>query len=260
MVEYTIDGVNRLPWAAVCSSKACILGLKRFAFRREYTAEKLHQAGFTNLELVDAQDGFDPTSSTETTGFKGTAGRKAQAASHSSLWKRIVDESIPYMTIFEDDCLPHKDLGSELGSKFWNDTPKSFDIIYIGNAMNPSDPYIHDSSALVVPTVSFSLHAYILSLEGAKRLLSLVTMLDQEEQPSFAHQLAKWQMEGKLKGVSWNGTLQQKSYPTYDIGLPWPAFPDIITPQKDTGLVYTNIRLGSTIQGPTIQLHTVPYT
>jgi hypothetical protein len=263
MVEYTIEGVNRLPseWSTMTASKACILGLKRFAFRREYVSMKLKEIGYTALEYVDACDGASESEELYGTSFKGSSYRKAQAISHSSLWKRMVDESIPYLTIFEDDCLPHKNLGNGLGSKFWNDTPKNFDILYIGNMMNPSDPYIVDTVRLVVPTVSYSLHAYIISLEGAKRLLSLLSSLETEEQqPTFAHHLVKWQMEGKLKGICWNGILEQKSYPTYDGGLPWRAFSDIITPQKDTGLVYTNIRLGTTIQGSLLKLTIPPYT
>jgi hypothetical protein len=276
-MEYTMEDVYRLPsdWSTLCASKAYILGLKRFAFRREYSSAKLQEVGFTNIEYVDAFDGFLGSNSVESAfqklGFtfplQGSSGLLAKAYSHISLWKRMVDESIPYMTIFEDDVLPHKDLAA-LGVRYWNDTPKSFDIMYLGNAIHPEDPMIKGSSGLVearlsvVLSPSYSLHAYILSLQGAKRFLALLAKLSETKQPleNLEGQLVRWFQEGNYDGVSWNGTFQQKSYPTYDPGLPWPAFPDIITPQKDTGLVWTNIRLGSTIKGPTIQLHTPPYT
>jgi len=268
-MEYTMEGVYRLSsdWNTLCASKAYILGLKRFAFRREYSSAKLQEVGYTNIEYVDAFDGFldSVESAFQKLGFtfslQGSPGLLGKAYSHISLWKRMVDESIPYMTIFEDDVLPHKDL-AVLGARYWNDTPKSFDILYLGNTMNPEDPMIKDSSSLVVVSPSYSLHAYILSLQGAKRLLALLTKLSETKQPleNLEGQLVRWFQEGTYHGVSWNGTLQQKSYPTYDPGLPWPAFPDIITPQKDTGLVWTNIRLGSTTKAPTIHLHTPPYT
>jgi site-specific DNA-methyltransferase (adenine-specific) len=44
----------RLPdsWTEVCSSKAIVMGLNRYAFRREYTAAKLSGVGFTNIEIA----------------------------------------------------------------------------------------------------------------------------------------------------------------------------------------------------------------
>jgi hypothetical protein len=73
-------------------------------------------------------------------------------------------------------------------------------------------------------------------------------------------QLVQWQVEGKVVWYCWNGTWTQKSYPTFDEGLPWQAFPDIITPQKDTGLFWQNMRVGTTLEHPTLQLTMPQYS
>jgi GR25 family glycosyltransferase involved in LPS biosynthesis len=189
------------------------------------------------------------------------SGSKGQIYSHIALWKRMVEESIPFLTIFEDDCLPHKELGKGLGQTFWNATPKDFDIVYLGNAMNPNDPLLKDPHTFVVPVPSFSLHSYILSLEGAKKILSFLKEFNSNINPleTLQDHFIQWQKNKSINLYCWNGTWQQKSYPTYDGGLPWRAFQDIITPQKDTGLIWTNIRLGSTVRETKLKLHTPEY-
>ena len=52
----------------------------------------------------------------------------------------------------------------------------------------------------------------------------------------------------------------QKSFPTFDEGLPWQAFPDVISPQKDTGLFWQNMRVGTTLEHPTLQLAIPQYS
>jgi len=249
-------------WSEVCAGKSVILGLKRYAFRREYSAYKLKQLGYTNLEAVDAFDGFEDDVDSALLGLgvqfhpELRGGHKGCSYSHMALWKRMVKDGTPYMTIFEDDCLGHLDLAKGLGQTFWDSTPKEFDILYLGNMMNPSDPFLGDPDKKVVQVPSYCLHAYILTLSGAKRLLELAKELNKDGQPlaMLDVQLVQWQVQGQLNWHCWNGTFTQKSYPTFDEGLPWQAFSDIITPQKDTGLFWQNMRLGTTLEHPSLQL------
>jgi GR25 family glycosyltransferase involved in LPS biosynthesis len=252
-------------WAEVCQSKSAMIGLKRYAFRREYSAYKLKELGFTNIELVDAFDGFedDVDTALKTLGveFNPSLGKGHKGCSYSQMavWKRIIDENIPYMTIFEDDCIGHLDLAKGLGQKFWDATSKDFDICYLGNMMNSNDPALESSESLVVQSPTYCLHAYILTLQGAKKLWSLAKEMNNSGQPlnMIDIQLVMWQVEKKINWQCWNGTSTQKSYPTFDEGLPWQAFPEVITPQKDTGLFWQNMRVGTTLEYPTLQI-TVP--
>jgi hypothetical protein len=246
-------------WSEVCSAKAVVMGLKRYAFRREYVGAKLAQIGFSGIELVDSFDGFhdDVDKALADLGVKFNPelrpGHKGCSYTMMREWKRFLDSGDEYRIFFEDDAIGHLDLPKGLGQRFWDATPKDFDILYMGNMMNPGDPALADPSALVVQVPTYCLHAYILTRKGAEKMFNLaktsshpLNMLD--------IQLVQWQVAGLINWQCWSGVWTQKSYPTFDEGLPWQAFPDVITPQKDTGLFWQNMRVGTTLEHPTLQL------
>jgi GR25 family glycosyltransferase involved in LPS biosynthesis len=252
-------------WSELTSDKAVVMGLKRYSFRREYSAARLAAAGFSNIECVDSFDGFNENidEALKNLGvvFNSSLGKghKGCSYSHMAQWKDMIDNNIPYRILFEDDALGHLDLPKGLGQKFWDATPKDFDILYLGNMMNPHDPELSDPNKLVVQIPTYCLHAYLITLEGAKRLFQLAKEMNAGNEPlnMLDIQLVFWQQQGKIKWYCWNGTWTQKSFPTFDEGLPWQAFQDVITPQKDTGLFWQNMRVGTTLEHPTLQL-TIP--
>jgi GR25 family glycosyltransferase involved in LPS biosynthesis len=252
-------------WSEITSKKAIVMGLKRYAFRREYSAARMRVAGFSEIECIDSFDGFQDDVDTAL-GRLGVAfhpdlgkGHKGCSYTHMKAWKDMIDEGVPYRVFFEDDALGHLDLPNGLGQKFWDATPKDFDILYMGNMMNPNDPALADPNNLVVKVPSYCLHAYILTLQGAKKLFSLAKELNakREHLNMLDIQLVQWQISNSIQWYCWNGTWTQKSFPTFDEGLPWQAFQDIITPQKDTGLFWQNMRVGTTLGHPTLQI-TIP--
>lgn len=253
-------------WKEVCASQAVMMGLQRYSFRREYSAARLGAAGFSNIVYVDSFDGFEGEDVDQALKDLGVQfnpelgkGHKGCSYTHMRAWKQMIDDGVPYRVFFEDDVLGHLDLPNGLGQKFWDATPKEFDILYMGNMMNSNDPALGHEDRLVVQAPTYCLHAYMLSLEGAKRLWKLATEMNAQGHPlnMLDIQLVIWQVEKKLKWFCWNGTWTQKSFPTFDEGLPWQAFPDIILPEKDTGLFWQNMRVGTTLGHPTLQL-TIP--
>jgi GR25 family glycosyltransferase involved in LPS biosynthesis len=249
-------------WAEIASSKAVCFGLNRYAFRREYAAARLATAGFTNIECVDSFDGFNADVDTALAelgvAFHGDLrpGHKGCSYTHMREWKRMIDEGAPYRIFFEDDALGHLDLPKGLGQMFWDATPKIFDMLYLGNMMDQNHPEVANPKNLVVQVPTYCMHAYMLTLEGAKRLFQLAQELNANQQPlnMLDIQCFIWQAQKKMKWYCWNGTFVQKSFPTFDEGLPWQAFPDVITPQKDTGLFWQNMRVGTTLEHPTLQI------
>jgi GR25 family glycosyltransferase involved in LPS biosynthesis len=245
-------------WSDVTSSKAVMIGLPKYSFRREYSASRLGAAGFTNISFFDAINGFeeDVDGALKKLGVNVPdsirKGHKGCIYSHLAAWKQMIEENAPYRIFFEDDAIGHLDLPNGLGQKFWDATPKDFDMLYLGNMMNPNDPQVEKSESLVVKVPTYCLHAYMLTLEGAKKLWSLIK--DLSEFVTIDIQLIQWQIENKINWYCWNGTWTQKCFPTFDEGLPWQAFNDVITPQKDTGLFWQNMRLGTTLEHPTLQL------
>ena len=256
-------------WAEVCTTKAVMMGLKRYSFRREYHTARLTSAGFPNIELVDSFDGFeggDVDAALKDLGVQFNPdlgkGHKGFSYTHMRAWKQMIDDGVPYRVFFEDDALGHLDLPRGLGQRFWDATPKDFHILYMGNMMDPNHPDLNHEDRIVVRVITYCTHAYMLTLEGAKQLWSLAKELNARDIPLnvLDIQLAIWQAENKLKWYCWNGSWIQKSFPTFDEGLPWQAFPDVIIPQKDTGLFWQNMRVGTTLEYPTLQLTIPQYT
>lgn len=244
------------------------MGLKRYSFRREYCAARLAAAGFSSLELVDSFDGFqdDVNTALAALGYRFEPslrpGHKGNCYTMLSNIQKMVDDGVAYRVFFEDDALGHLDLPKGLGQRYWDATPKDFDILYMGNMMNPGAPELADPNALVVQVPTYCLHAFMLSQKGAKRLLELAkeTNACGQNLIMWDMQLVQWQIQKKINWQCWNGLLVQKSFPTFDEGLPWQFFQDIITPQKDTGLFWQNMRVGTTLEAPTLQLTMPQYT
>jgi hypothetical protein len=254
--------MDSVTWSEVCSSKSVIMGLMRYAFRREFSASKLAAVGFTNIELVDSFDGFngDVDAALDKLGVKFNPGlrkgHKGCSYTQMAAWKQMIDDGVPYRVFFEDDAIPHLDMKT-LGDKFWNQTPKDFDILYMGNMMGNIDL---KQDIVKVPT--YCLHAYMLTRKGALRMFELAKEANGRGEPlnMLDIQLVQWQVAKKIEWYCWNGTQTQRSYPTFDESLPWQHFPVVITPYKDTGLFWQNMRVGTTLEHPTLQIAMPQYS
>lgn len=251
-------------WEDVCKGPSFLLWMERHAFRKRLTEPCLFEAGFQQLRCVSAWDGFlDPAATDAKLAELGIQmcphhgpGHKGCTLSHILLWKRIVEEELPFATIFEDDVLPHRDINHGIGHQWWEQTPKDAEIVYLGNMLQPP---VEDTPVIKVGT--HCTHAYVISLEGAKKCLALIeecvqrfgfiNMID-----TFLYQMAT---VGVLNTVCWNGTMLQKSYPTYDPGLPWQFFDYVIVPIKDTGLFYQNYRCGTGISNAELSMEVPNY-
>jgi GR25 family glycosyltransferase involved in LPS biosynthesis len=255
-------------WSEVCKGTAVVMGLKRYAFRREFCAARLAQLGFTNIQIVDSFDGFqddvDKALAELGVGFNPELGKGHKGCSYTMMreWKRFLDSGDEYRLFFEDDAMGHLDLPHGLGQQFWEATPKNFDIVYMGNMMGSQDVQLKDPNALVVQVPTYCLHAYILSRKGAQRMWDLAKQMNAAGMNlnMLDIQVFLWQVQGQLMWHCWNGTWLQKSYPTFDEGLPWQMFNEVIVPQKDTGVFYQNMRLGTTLGHPTLQLTMPQYS
>lgn len=247
-------GQRMLPrtWDEIRKGPSFLIWLERQSFRKKLSEPLLFDIGFEQLRCVSGWDGFaDPAATNAKMAELGIKmcehhgpGHKGCTLSHILLWKRIVDEGLPFATIFEDDVLPHRDLKNGIGMKWWEDTPKDADIVYLGSMLQPPIPDV-----TVVKIGTHCTHAYVISQEGAQKCLSLIEQCMKEFGfinmiDVFLYQLVSLEL---LNTYCWNGTMLQKSYPTYDPGLPWQFFDYVILPLKDTGLFYQNFRCGTGI-------------
>jgi glycosyl transferase family 25 len=109
------------------------------------------------------------------------------ALSHLNVWKTFVKTKEPFCLILEDDAIFEKDFSKEQIKQVLLDTPKDFDILYLGCFNSPTFVYAMTlllmnkntnntyKSKLVKNTdVSLATHAYIISRKGAKKLIKLL--------------------------------------------------------------------------------------
>ena len=99
-----------------------------------------------------------------------TKGEIGCSASHIKIWQRIRDEQIPWTIIFEDDILFPKNWEQKLSkclSIAFADSLTPYDLVYIGNQID-----VNKTVSPVMTLDTFCTHAYMISLEGANKILS----------------------------------------------------------------------------------------
>lgn len=200
-----------------------ILSLPRYEYRFQHTRHHLQQVGFQNIQFYKGIDGFvdDLSGITIQLGIPGIytediaqrPGNIACTLSHISLWKKIIDESLSYLLIFEDDALPHPNF-REVASLWWDQTPRDLDIVLLGNQMDPTLQDLYDPTNLIVRHPAYCLHAYIVTQKGAQKLMQLVK--SQSAMKMNDAQVMDWMSQGLLDFVCWNGAwIQNKGYETF---------------------------------------------
>lgn len=167
-------------WDDVLQAPLFLVNLDRCTERLETSMERIQKAGFTNIQRWRATDATQeheleegwkelgtPKIDIRDIAFKKYKGAQGCAITHYRLWKHMVEKKIPYAVVMEDDVAFHKHW-NVLSPIYYEVTAKNYDILYLGN--------YNDNNMLLAPIVItpvFCTHAYVITLEGAKKLLSL---------------------------------------------------------------------------------------
>jgi hypothetical protein len=237
--------------------------LPRHRSRAEYSLAKLSALGFANIVLTEGVDAYSADArkiaASEGLPFRLdlTPGEIGCALAMVRLWRRVVDQGHPYLLIFEDDVLPRPDLGS-LGPNYWAETPRDVDFVFLGNRMTVDGSEMFfapdDADRLVVRGLSWTTHAYIITLAGAHRALELLASPEVRERgiDGVDSQIRHWMEQNRIRWACWNGTKLPKVFPTsFEIGHTFSGEPyDVAWSGRDTGLFYQNFMLGSIVHDP----------
>ena len=125
-----------------------ILGIDRFFKERTvYSMNKLKNSGFFNIVYYKGVDGYidnleDITNLLNIKIHESIIKQKGCygfTLSSIKLWKKIIDENLNYLIIFEDDALPHPDF-KNIARNWYKNTPKDIDIMYMGSRIVYSKP------------------------------------------------------------------------------------------------------------------------
>lgn len=242
-----------------------ILGLERHEWRRQHAYKKLTAAGFRGIISAEGVDGhaikphIDIITDSLFPGLRWTshlsAGHRGCSLGHMRLWEYIVDSALPYAVIFEDDVLPHPQI-AELGSDWWAETLEferasgiALDMILMGNQMNPA--WIKSNKSKIIKTPAYCLHAYVLTLAGARKLMKKIKEIIYSECPMPMNDILVFSMLefGELHYCCWNRGPMERGYPVFSLDMPlsYVKTNDVAIWHRDTGLFYQNGRGGSTL-------------
>lgn len=164
---------------AVLSTPIFLVNMDKCTDRLELSKKRIAAAGFTNVfrwKAVDArEDDLDaawkrhgsPTFNPTDTEFVTYPGKQGCMLSHLDIWKHMIDQEIPIAIVFEDDVEFHQAWAS-LAPKYYEVTPKNFDILYFGSQMEMQ------TNANITRVPVFCTHAYMITLAGARKLYSLL--------------------------------------------------------------------------------------
>ena len=131
------------------------------------------------------------------------------AMAHIKTWKLFLESDAKYGIIFEDDVVFENNFKEQLDLGIKN-TPKDFDILYLGcfgcqsnvnfNVLQFANQGIINTNAnyrntyINKPMVALATHAYIVSRDGAKKLITytnknIYTHIDIHIQTLYSHKL-----------------------------------------------------------------------
>jgi GR25 family glycosyltransferase involved in LPS biosynthesis len=173
--------MDRVTWEEVLHSKLFLVNLDRRKHRLASSLKRIERAGFTNVERVRGVDGQvqdeldkgwkchgSPPFDKSDPEFMEYKGKQGCALSHLNIWKNIIDNDIPFAVVFEDDVDFHEKW-HELAKEYWKHTPRDFHVLYLGSQIHTMFP----ENIIVSPV--YCTHAYMITLDGAKRLYELYT-------------------------------------------------------------------------------------
>lgn len=113
-----------------------------------------------------------------------TKGELACFMSHVFLWKRMVDDQIPYMAIFEDDIYLGDYVNDFLSDSNWIDCEchlikleEFTHRIALGKKIRAFDGHV-ERALFQLKSKNLGTAGYILSLQGAEKLLNYIQTLD----------------------------------------------------------------------------------
>ena len=171
--------MDNVKWQDLLKAHCFVVNMDRCTDRMELCKKRIASAGFTNVHRFRGIDAttddldeawrvhgspkFDENDTEFVTTYKGKQGC---ALSHYGVWKEMIDKNIPYAVVFEDDVEFHSEWNA-LSEPYWNATPKDFDILYMGSQID----MMKNGNIIVTPV--FCTHAYVVTLEGAKKLYDI---------------------------------------------------------------------------------------
>jgi GR25 family glycosyltransferase involved in LPS biosynthesis len=162
--------------------KTFIVNLERDTLRKSSVELQLKKENIENYEFVKAVDGQN--GDLEHFNFKVipdwvepftskimTKGEIGCALSHYRIWEKIVEEKLDYTLILEDDIILCENFVEKVREVFISIKDLNVDLLYLGRRPRNPDSEIKIDRNIVKAKYSYGMHGYLLTYDGAKKLL-----------------------------------------------------------------------------------------
>jgi hypothetical protein len=238
-------------WTDVLRAPAFVINLDSRPDRLASSTGGLRHAGFSDVRRFSAIDAAAPGILDQAWGrlgapqfdsrdewFRLNAGAQGCLLSHIGVWQEIIDQSLPFACVFEDDIFFHRHW-RHLAPTYFNFTPTGYDLLYMGSRI------VEVGTGLVQRVPVYCTHAYLIPREGAIRMRSVMledpTGVGTIDIKFSRHQFLEFDGEGTcpFNWYVWNGLTfpEQRAlyHPTRKLG--------------NSGLVFQDHELASSISG-----------
>jgi len=164
--------------------KTFIIHMKKHAKRKEYIQNALKTTTIQNYAFFDAIDGEHDLHKYNFNVIEGwydeikkrkmTVSEIGCALSHYKIWETIVTNKIKQTLILEDDVVFLENFNEEY--KNIQNIPFDYDICFLGrtklNELYNLGEEVEINESLVIPKYSYNMQSYILTYEGACKLIN----------------------------------------------------------------------------------------
>jgi hypothetical protein len=138
IMDFSFENIYKFP--------AFVAHLESLTERKPFFMKNLTEAGFKNIRIFPGVNGLDKNEIANTIkelelpNFDTFSFRYKKYGPGSSLngfkiLKHIIDNNISVSVLFDDDVHFHPQW-KELSEQYWNETPKDFDILFMGNGLD----------------------------------------------------------------------------------------------------------------------------
>jgi glycosyl transferase family 25 len=159
--------------------KAFVINLERSIDRKIILEERAKKVGL-NIEFIKAVDGRELSEAevklhTRPLNYAFLRGEVGCALSHQKIYKKIIDDNIPYALILEDDITLPEDIVNILNSlQVKNDKPYIILLSRVNKYIKAPIKNIDRKHALHKTQQATTAHAYIINEKAAQKMLEFM--------------------------------------------------------------------------------------
>jgi GR25 family glycosyltransferase involved in LPS biosynthesis len=174
------ENTQKSPIESLYEDPCFIVSIDRCINRYDFAYKNVSDAGFKNitrfvgvdaavdnLEHAWAVHGNPKLNEKDTEFVYEWKGKQGCMLSHLNIWKQIIDNKTPRVTVFEDDVRFHSEW-KLFAPQYMQHTPNDYHILYLGSQIELPTPHL----IAIVPV--YCTHAYVITYEGAKHLYNLI--------------------------------------------------------------------------------------